>query len=165
MGKDDSLKAAFAEGLIREVNNACELIVHCLEQLDEDEVWKRPTPELNSVGNLILHVCGNLKQWFLTAAGKNPEPRNRPKEFSEQGPIPKSELIQQLQSTREMCLRAVEQTERNTLTAIWTIQGYSVTGADAMIHSAAHLRGHTQEIVHMTRTKLGSSYRTKLVIE
>ena len=39
------------------------------------------------------------------------------------------------------------------------IQGFDVTGVAAIFDSVPHFRGHTQEIVHMTRLQLGDAYR------
>src|SRR5579871_3625861 len=73
-------------------------IRHCLEQLDDAQVWWRPSPEMNSIANLILHLCGNLSQWIIAGVGGAPDNRKRPEEFAERGPILREELLQRLEA-------------------------------------------------------------------
>ena len=42
----------------------------CLDELTEEEVWKRPNEYSNSMGNLVLHLCGNVRQWIVSGVGK-----------------------------------------------------------------------------------------------
>ena len=72
----------------RELEAAFGRIKHCLRQLSEEQVWWRPSPALNSIGNLILHLCGNLRQWIVAGLGGAADHRNRPSEFAEPGPLP-----------------------------------------------------------------------------
>jgi hypothetical protein len=77
-------------------------IKHCLGQLYDDQVWWRPQESMNSIANLVLHICGNIGQWILTTAGGEPDNRDRPSEFAERGPIPKAELIRRLDEVTGM---------------------------------------------------------------
>ncbi len=155
----DELAAAVGAEAAHELADALDKIEHCLGQLSEPQVWQRPQPALNSVGNLLLHLCGNLRQWVVAGLGGAPDVRDRPAEFTERGPIPKEELRRRL---REVVGEArgvlARQTARQWLAAR-RIQGFDVTGLGALFSSVPHFRGHTQEIVHMTRSLLGDSYR------
>src|SRR5262245_25468877 len=71
-------------------------IEHCLGQLDDPQVWWRPREELNGIGNLILHLCGNVRQWVIAGVPGTPDTRDRPQEFAERGPIPRDELLRRL---------------------------------------------------------------------
>jgi Protein of unknown function (DUF1572) len=64
-------------------------IKHCLGQLTDEQIWWRSHPSLNSIGNLILHLCGNVRQWIVAGLGSAADSRNRSAEFSERGPISK----------------------------------------------------------------------------
>ena len=44
-------------------------LLDCLSSLPEEEIWKRPNSHSNSVGNLILHLCGNARQWIISGIG------------------------------------------------------------------------------------------------
>jgi len=45
------------------------------------------------------------------------------------------------------------------LLEIRRIQGFNVTGLAAIFDSVPHFRGHTQEIIGMTRLQLGDAYK------
>lgn len=64
-------------------------IRHCLAQLDDGQIWWRPRAEMNSIGNLILHLAGNLRQRYLSDIGGEPFDRDRFGEFTERRPIPR----------------------------------------------------------------------------
>ena len=155
----DELAAAVGAEAAHELANALEKIEHCLGQLSDEQVWQRPRPSLNSVGNLLEHLCGNVRQWLVAGLGGAPDVRDRPAEFAERGPIPKAELRRRLREVVEEARRALErQTARQWLEAR-RMQGCEVTGLRALFDSVPHFRGHTQEIVHMTRALLGDAYQ------
>src|SRR4051794_4185027 len=93
----DQLAAAVAAAASQELTKALDRINHCLGQLSDEQIWRRKTESMNSIGNLILHLCGNLRQWLVSGIGGEMDKRERPEEFSERGPIPKTELIRRLE--------------------------------------------------------------------
>ena len=70
-----------------------------VEQLTDEEIWWRPNPASNSIGNLILHLSGNVQQWIVSGVGGFPDTRQRQSEFDATGPIPAPELLAQLDRT------------------------------------------------------------------
>jgi hypothetical protein len=155
----DQLSAAIAAEANRELTDALQRIEHCLDQLTDGQVWLRPREGMNSLGNLILHLSGNVRQWIISGLGGAPDVRNRPAEFAERGPIPKAELLATLRATVVQAQAAIAQASPEAWLRIRRIQGFEVTGLGAVFHSLPHFRGHTQEIVHMTRELLGAAYR------
>ena len=155
----DELAAAVGREAANELTSALAKIKHCLGQLTDEQVGWRSHPSLNSVGNLILHLCGNLRQWIVAGLGGAADGRDRPAEFSEPGPIPREELLRKVEAVVDEA-RAVlaRQTARQLLEAR-RIQGFDVTGMAAIFDSVPHFRGHTQEIVSLTRLQLGDAYR------
>ena len=135
-------------------------IERCLEQLNDEQVWWRPNEQSNSIGNLILHLCGNLRQWIVAGLGSPPDVRNRPGEFAERGPLPKDELVRSLEAIVGEAKRVLTGADARQLAEPRRIQGFDVNGAAAIFDSVPHFRGHTQEIVHMTRLQLGDVYRS-----
>jgi hypothetical protein len=142
-----------------ELADALDRIGHCLGQLSDEQVWRRPSAGMNSISNLLLHLTGNVRQWLVAGLSGTPDDRDRPAEFAASGGIAKAKLWETLQETVARA-RAVlaAQTEADWLRGR-RIQGFDVTGLGAAVGSVAHFRGHTQEIVHMTRTLLGDGYR------
>jgi hypothetical protein len=155
----DELAAAVGTAAAHELESALDRIKHCLGQLNDEQVWRRSRPGLNSIGNLILHLCGNLRQWIVSGIGGAADVRNRPAEFAEGGPIPKEELRRTLEAAVAEAKRVLAGVDARQLVELRRIQGFDVTGLTAIFDSVPHFRGHTQEIVHMTRLQLGDAYR------
>jgi hypothetical protein len=155
----DELAAVVGTAAAHELTSALDRIKHCLGQLTDGQVWHRSRPDLNSIGNLILHLCGNLRQWIVSGVGGAADVRNRPAEFAEQGPIPREELLRRLESAVGEARRVLTGVDARQLAEVRRIQGFDVTGAAAIFDSVPHFRGHTQEIVHMTRLQLGDAYQ------
>ena len=155
----DELAAAVGTEAANELSSALNRIKHCLGQLTDEQVWWRPRPSLNSIGNLILHLCGNVRQWIVAGLGGVTDVRNRPAEFAERGPIPKEELMCRLEAVVEEAKHILAGVDARQLVGIRHIQGFDVTGVAAIFDSVPHFRGHTQEIIHMTRLQLGDSYK------
>ena len=155
----DQLATAVGNAVAHELSSALERIRHCLDQLSDEQIWWRPKPGLNSIGNLLLHLCGNLRQWIVAGIGGASDFRHRPGEFAERGPIPKAELISRLEAAVEESKAAITRITAQQLVEIRRIQGSEVTGLEAVFSSVPHFRGHTQEIVGMTRQQLGDAYR------
>jgi hypothetical protein len=148
------------------VNEACHVfdycvakIRHCLDQLTEEQVWWRPSEEMNSIGNLILHLTGNVGQWIGTGLGGEPDIRNRPREFSERGQISKTVLLQRLETTVAKAEEFLSHATAEVMLSKRRIQGFNVTGWGVVFDCVPHFKGHTQEIVSLTRMQLGSNYR------
>jgi hypothetical protein len=123
-------------------------------------VWWRPRESANSIANLILHLSGNLRQWILSGVGGAPDLRNRPREFSEHGPISMSQLLRRLEETVHEAIHILSKPESEAeLLSPRRIQGFDETILSAIFDSVSHFAGHTQEIICMTRFQLGDEYR------
>ncbi len=155
----DELAAAVGSEAGNELTSALGKIMHCLSQLTDEQLWCRSHPPLNSIGNLILHLCGNLRQWIVAGLGGTADVRDRPAEFAERGPIPKAELVRRLNAAVGEAKEMLGKLTARELLEVRRIQGFDVTGLAAVFDSVPHFRGHTQEIIHMTRQQLGGAYK------
>ncbi|HWE36965.1 MAG TPA: DUF1572 family protein [Isosphaeraceae bacterium] len=138
-------------------------VEHCVGQLDDAQVWWRPAAGLNAIGNLLLHLAGNLRQWVVAGVGGATDTRDRPAEFAERGPIAKGELLRRLHAAVAEADAALAVLDPARLTEPRRIQGFDETALSATWHSLSHLTGHVQEIVLMTRLQLGDRYRFAFV--
>jgi hypothetical protein len=134
-------------------------ITHCAGQLSEDQIWWRPDPELNSVGNLLLHLAGNLRQWIIAGVGGSEDLRDRPAEFSAKGGRLKAELLSQLEETVDEARNVLLGAKAEEMLKERRIQGFTVSGWVAVLDSLTHFQGHTQEIIGLTRQRLGPAYQ------
>ncbi len=134
-------------------------IVKCLQELTEDEIWWRPNPASNSAGNLVLHLCGNVRQWIIAGLGSAKYQRDRDSEFSELGPIPRQALVTQLRRTVRDACRVLARLTDESLSKKYRIQGYHVAGLDAIFHVTEHFGYHTGQIIYITKLKRGYDLR------
>lgn len=155
----DELAVAVGAEAANELDSGLGRIKHCLEQLSDDQVWWRPHPSLNSIGNMILHLCGNLRQWIVAGLSGTADLRDRPSEFSERGPISKGDLLRNLEAVVDGAKSVLIRQTAPQLLQARRIQGFEVTGLKAIFDSVPHFRGHTQEIIGMTRWQLGDAYK------
>src|SRR5262245_53129259 len=134
-------------------------IVRCLELLSEEEIWWRPNPASNSVGNIVLHLCGNIRQWIISGLGGSSDVRDRDREFAEQGPIARGELIARLKDTVEEALLVIGSLPAAALLREFDIQGYHVTGLKAVSSVYEHFSHHSGQIIYLTKLKRGEDLR------
>jgi uncharacterized damage-inducible protein DinB len=155
----NSVAAALGAEAPVELRRAIDKIKHCLSQLSEEQVWWRPDESQNAIGNLLLHMCGNLRQWVVAGIGGAPDVRERPKEFAERTSIPKAELLRRLDAVVSEAESAFSRLNAADLLGTRRIQGFDVTTMHAVLHPVTHFWGHTQEIIHITRALLGERYQ------
>jgi uncharacterized damage-inducible protein DinB len=126
-------------------------ITRCVGLLSADELWHRANAHTNSVGNLLLHLTGNVRQWILGGLGGQSSARDRPAEFAERGPLPAAPLVVALQETIAQAGEILAKLDAAALETRRTIQGYDVSGQVAVCHVLEHFAFHTGQIVHMTK--------------
>ena len=105
------------------------------------------------MGNLVIHLCGNVRQWILSGLGGAPDDRNRPGEFSEEGPIPRAELLQRLERTLQEAMGVIEKTDPEALLEKRTVQGFPVSRLSVLIHVVEHFSYHTGQIAYAVKSR------------
>jgi hypothetical protein len=153
------VRAALTHATHDELDAALGRIKHCLTQLTDEQVWWRPRADMNAIGNLVLHLTGNVTQLILSGVGGEPDTRDRPAEFAARGGASRDELLGKLALAVMRAKDAVAAATDEALCGRITVAKYDYTGMQAVVRSVAHFRGHTQEIIHMTRTILGERYQ------
>lgn len=134
-------------------------IEHCLKQLDSDQIWWRPAPELNSIGNLILHICGNLNQWAVNGIPDLKDERQRDLEFRADISLSVDELTGLMNQTVAQAAAVIHSLSPEKLLETRQIQGFTVTVLGAISHTVPHFVGHTHQIIYLTRLQLGNAYQ------
>lgn len=158
-----SLASTVGREASQELDSALRMIRHCVGQLNTDQLWWRPAEEMNSIANLLLHLAGNLRQWIVAGIGGAADTRERWKEFEQRDVIPTGELMTQLAFAVDDSKDALADVSPEELMRRRMIQNFDVSGLQAIFHSVAHFRGHTQEIVHLTRVQLRHEYQFDFV--
>jgi uncharacterized damage-inducible protein DinB len=126
-------------------------IENCLNRLTEEEIWKKPGPSSNSIGNLVLHLCGNITQYIISGLGKNADNRERDLEFSIEQGYSKKELLDKFQSTIEKSVKIIEDQGAESLLLKRSVQGFELSGIGIIIHVVEHCSYHTGQIAFWTK--------------
>ena len=123
----------------------------CLEELTEEQLWWRPNEESNSVGNLVLHVSGSMRHYLCLSIGGLDYARDRDKEFSERGPMPKSELLSIFDETINQASQVLKQFDISRFTKQTEEPNYYSSVFEQIFGVATHLAAHTGQIVYITK--------------
>ncbi len=128
-----------------------ERIAICLERLTPDQIWWRGSPEQNAVGNLVLHLSGNVNQWLLTGVGGEPDTRDRDSEFAARGTASGLELRAVLQEAMVPAYSLLSQLQPERLHDRLQLQGYDLTVLEGIYHVVEHFSLHTGQILYITK--------------
>ena len=126
-------------------------IEKCLNLLTLEQIWHRPNEVSNAIGNLVIHLNGNVRQWIVNSLGGVPFDRDRPAEFAQRDPLPTDDIFGNLKETvQQACHVIAELTEQQLLDKV-TVQRYEVSGLAAVIHVVEHFSLHTGQVVYATK--------------
>jgi uncharacterized damage-inducible protein DinB len=127
-------------------------VVTCLQGLTEEQIWWRPNENSNSIGNLLLHLNGNLRQWIICSIGQQPDRRDRDAEFAERGSLNRDALQRNLELTLTEIDSLLQGIQPDDLLRTYTIQKYeNVTGLEAIFHVTEHFAMHYGQILYITK--------------
>ncbi|MBK6824651.1 MAG: DUF1572 family protein [Saprospiraceae bacterium] len=121
-------------------------ILQCLNELEAEQLTWKPNPSTNSTANLILHLCGNMRQYIIAGLGKQIDVRERSKEFSNNGPFTHEHLQTLLEQTTQQATEIVAQLKDENLYEIFHIQCFDLSGYEVISHVIEHFSYHTGQI-------------------
>ncbi len=146
-------RALVDEAKRRIIGESVPRIKQCLATLSTDEIWHRPNENVVSVGNLVLHLMGNLRQWVLSGLGQQPDHRQRNREFDHTDPLSADILTQQLDVLMTEVAAVLDQLTPADLLATYRVQGYQETGVAILMHVTEHFSYHTGQITYFVKTR------------
>ncbi len=123
----------------------------CVESLNDEQLWWRPNQASNSIGNLLLHLNGNVQQWLVASFEREHDDRNRPIEFSERQVIPARALLDKLGTTMQRASGVLARLTAADLRQTFHIQGYTVSGLHAVYQVVEHFGLHYGQIAYVTK--------------
>ena len=126
-------------------------IERCVEKLTDEQIWWRSSEESNSIGNLLLHLSGNARQWIVSGLGGTADERRRQTEFDERQVIARDELLGKLRTTIEDVDRVLRSSNPASLLESYPIQGTKSTALQAIFHVTEHFSMHTGQIILLTK--------------
>jgi len=145
------------------IQYAYERIYHCLDQVDEEAFWYKPSSFTNSIGIIIQHLCGNLRQWIISGIGGLEDIRDRPSEFKDENKLSKTELVGKFEMVIKECQKVISNYDSDKLLDKKTIQEFDEDALSAIYRTVTHLELHAGQITYITRLILGDEYKLKWV--
>lgn len=150
-----TLEADFLTNAADKLAENVDRIETCLTELPPLSLWARESENENAVGNLLLHLDGNVHQWILSGVGAEPDTRDRPSEFSARSGANASVLLSRLRRTVGQAVDLIRTLPPRRLTDQVSIQGYDTTVLSAIFHVVEHFSGHTYQIILLTKRFTG----------
>ena len=126
-------------------------IQRCLDVLPADAIWRRDDDASNSIGNLLLHLSGNIRQWIVSGVGGAPDARQRSAEFDARSGDDATALMARLLDTVREADAVLASLDARRLTERRTIQGRDVKVLDAVYHVVEHFSMHTGQIILLAK--------------
>ena len=125
-----------------------------IEPLSNEQVWWRPNEASNSIGNLILHLNGNVWQWIVASFNRLEDKRDRPAEFSATD-LSVSDLLDRIGHTMDEAAKVLARLTADDLLTTYHIQGYTVSGLAAVYQVVEHFGLHYGQILYITKMQEG----------
>ena len=141
---------------LKQMTSAIEL---CFSKLSEEQIWQRNSENENALGNLILHLCGNMQQWIGAGFGGEKDIRVREAEFSARGNVDKAALLQLLDKTVNHNLAVIESVTPERLIERITPQDRTVSILEAIYQVVGHFQQHTGQIMFATKLMTGEDLK------
>jgi uncharacterized damage-inducible protein DinB len=149
-----TLAQPFIAESLRRLREGQERIHTCTHRLTDQHVWHRPNGNTVSVGNLVLHLTGNVGQWINSTLGARPDLRKRDLEFSETGPMDRRAMLERFDATMAYAYDVIAGLSEADLARVWTVQGFSETGLGIVLHVVEHFSYHVGQITLHTKLAL-----------
>ena len=150
---EDASGRLFLQFSSRKLQQLASRIDTCLARLSEEQIWARNGDHENAVGNLALHLCGNVRQWIISSIGGAPDMRQRDTEFSARGNVSGKELRERLGTTVSQATAVINALNTKRLSDRLVIQGMEVSVLDAIYHVVEHFAMHAGQIIFITKMR------------
>ncbi len=151
----ESSDRLFLDYSARKLRQLTDRIEECLGRLNEEQIWTRGTENENAVGNLVLHLSGNVRQWIVAGVGGKPDVRDRDSEFAAREGVTAPELAALLRGVVEEAAGTLERLDTGRLMDALAVQSYDVTILEAVYHVVEHFSGHAGQIIFATKLLSG----------
>ncbi len=144
----------FLDVSCRRLGQMTEYLTACVKKLTDEQIWRRHGAYENAVGNLVLHLCGNARQWIMHGVGGAADVRVRDKEFSAEGGMSGAELIALFESTMDEARRVIAAVPAERMVERVTPQGRDVSVLEAIYQVVGHVQQHVGQIILVTKQML-----------
>ena len=122
------------------------MVVKALDFIDEKELWQIPVKNGMSLGNQILHSCGNMRQYIISSLGNQIDSRKRDLEFKTKSQLEKKVLLKQLKETIDASIQIIKKTNEQEYLKVKKVQAFSFSGIGLVLHAVEHFSYHVGQI-------------------
>jgi hypothetical protein len=150
-----TMEREFAEYSVGRLTAYMSRIETCVGKLTPEQVWARGSANENAVGNLLLHLEGNVRQWIMHGVAGQPDVRVRPAEFAAKDGLTAAELLTKLRAAVEEAVKIIEAVPPERFMERVIPQGDEVTVMAAIYQVVQHFAGHTFQIMYATKRFTG----------
>ena len=127
-------------------------LLKCVQEVSDDRLWYRPNDNSNSIGNLVLHLTGNVDQWINTGLGGDTDKRVRQTEFDARGSIERGEMLARLDAVMKRAEEVLKGLEPEKLLMVHDVQGYTETGISIIMHVVEHFSYHVGQTTYIVKS-------------
>ncbi len=152
---EKNLEGIFLDFSIKKLEQLTSRIADCLHKLSDDQIWARESNNQNAVGNLVLHLAGNVRQWIVSAIGGAPDIRDRDREFAAKEGPSGAELAGHLRTNVQEAVQVLSQLSHARLSERLRVQDYDATVLEAIYHVVEHFSQHAGQIMYATKLLTG----------
>lgn len=146
MIKEEKLAEELVKNALYRMDESTRMIQKSLVEVSEEELWRKPNESLNSIANLVLHICGNITQYIISSLGETEDIRKRDLEFTAYKSATKSDILRKLEDTVDTAKRVIFDSSVDQLLKIRSVQGFSFSGVGIILHAVEHYSYHTGQI-------------------
>lgn len=146
MSNEEKIVEELVKNALYRMDESTRMIQKSLKYIAEDQLWQKPNGSLNSIGNLILHIRGNMTQYIISSLGETADKRNRDAEFSDHKTGSKEVLLKMLEETVDTAKRVIFDAGTKQLLRQRSVQGFNLTGVGVIMHAVEHYSYHTGQI-------------------
>ena len=127
-------------------------LLKCVGEVSDEELWWRANDNSNSIGNLVLHLTGNVNQWINTGLGGDADNRVRQEEFDNRGSISRVDILKQLDAVMVRAKQVIEGLKEDDLTNIHPVQGFQESGISIVLHVVEHFSYHVGQMTYIVKS-------------
>jgi len=146
MTKEEKIIDELVKNALFRIDESTRMIQKSLTEVSEEELWLKPNESLNSIANLLLHLCGNITQYVISSLGEKEDKRDRDAEFNTTRSGKKEELLRKLEATVDQAKRVIFDASSEQLLKVRSVQGFSFSGIGTIMHAVEHYSYHTGQI-------------------
>jgi Protein of unknown function (DUF1572) len=156
----DQIPSLFLSASVKGMQLSEDAINRCVAKLSDDQMWHRGADHENSIANLLLHLEGNLRQWFLHGIDGQPDVRSRDLEFTLSPSQRCAEIRSRFAATLDECRKVIGSLPPARLLEVINPQPSGswppMTILEAICRVTGHLQSHTGQIIMLTKQLTGA---------